>query len=252
MHRSGTSLVANLLRECGVNLGPADEFFPPDPHNADGYWENRRFVELNDALLDALGGGWDMPPPVEANWESSPAAEPFYESAALLLGQLGLEEPWAWKDLRNSLTLPFWRGVLGDLKVLICLRNPLEVVLSLQRREASPPTLGLSLWLEYNRRLLAASDPSGRVITQYDAYFSEPAAELRRVLSTLELSLAEESIEASVSRIPSRALRHHEAAPDRWSLGLPPAVVDLYEEMAAEAGGRTAQAGASVVRHGRP
>src|SRR4051794_39777592 len=54
MHRSGTSLVAQLLGVCGVDLGPEGEFFPANEFNADGYWENTRFTELGDAVLETL------------------------------------------------------------------------------------------------------------------------------------------------------------------------------------------------------
>ena len=30
--------------------------------NPDGFWEHLGFVALNDELLNALGGAWDLPP----------------------------------------------------------------------------------------------------------------------------------------------------------------------------------------------
>src|SRR5260370_30538384 len=62
MHRSGTSMVAALLYHAGLYLGARKELMPPGPDNEDGYWENVRFVELNEELLRAAGGGWDEPP----------------------------------------------------------------------------------------------------------------------------------------------------------------------------------------------
>ena len=40
---------------------------------------------------------------------------------------------WGWKDPRNSLTLPFWKELLPNLKVVVCVRNPIEVIASLRR-----------------------------------------------------------------------------------------------------------------------
>lgn len=37
MHRSGTSLVARLLHECGFHLGREDELLAPNPANVEGY-----------------------------------------------------------------------------------------------------------------------------------------------------------------------------------------------------------------------
>src|SRR5215218_4112214 len=51
MHRSGTSLVAGILRQLGVDLGPDDELLPPDPNNRSGYFELAELVHINDEIL---------------------------------------------------------------------------------------------------------------------------------------------------------------------------------------------------------
>ena len=35
---------------------------PAQTDNPDGFWEHLGFVALNDELLNALGGAWDLPP----------------------------------------------------------------------------------------------------------------------------------------------------------------------------------------------
>src|SRR5918994_5655575 len=62
MHRSGTSLVAGVLRQLGVDLGPDEEFLPPDPNNQSGYFELADAVEINNEILAHYGGGRDDPP----------------------------------------------------------------------------------------------------------------------------------------------------------------------------------------------
>ena len=62
MHRSGTSLVANLLGAGGVYLGEPKELMPASVDNRRGYWENLRFVEMNDRILRDVGASWDLPP----------------------------------------------------------------------------------------------------------------------------------------------------------------------------------------------
>lgn len=44
--------------------------------------------------------------------------------------------------------------MLPDMKVVVCLRNPLEVAFSLRKRAMSSLAFGLDLWVEYNRRVL--------------------------------------------------------------------------------------------------
>jgi hypothetical protein len=71
------------------------------------------------------------------------------EAAARLLREFVGREWWGWKDPRNCLTLPFWQGFFPGMKTVVCLRHPLEVVRSLERR-------GVSL-----EAYLAASGTSG-------------------------------------------------------------------------------------------
>ncbi len=42
--------------------GKKNELMPPQADNPDGFWEHLGFVALNDELLNALGGAWDLPP----------------------------------------------------------------------------------------------------------------------------------------------------------------------------------------------
>jgi GT2 family glycosyltransferase len=241
MHRSGTSMVARLMGELGVDLGPDEELVPGNAFNADGFWENRRFVELNDAILDRLGGGWDTPPPLTDGWEDSANLAPLYAAATGLVVDLGLTEPWAWKDPRTSLTLPFWRRAIPDLKVVVCLRNPFDVLLSLRRRGYTSPALSLRLWLEYNQRILASVSRNSRVITQYERYFEDPAGELGAVLRRLELPFNEKHLQGAVSAVKEE-LRHHRGVRviDLRDVGFPEQAVELYTQMIEEAsrGGR--------------
>ena len=61
MHRSGTSLVARLLNQCGLYLGRDEDILPANPTNPEGHWEHERLVEINVELLTEFGGGWDWP-----------------------------------------------------------------------------------------------------------------------------------------------------------------------------------------------
>ena len=51
--RSGTSAVARLVHESGISVG--NDLIEPDEHNAEGYFEERLVVMMNDALLNDVG-----------------------------------------------------------------------------------------------------------------------------------------------------------------------------------------------------
>ena len=76
MHRSGTSMVAKLLQQAGLNLGEEADLMPPAAENPEGFYEHLEFVRLNDEVLNIAGAGWDCPPAAGFDW-SDEALDPF-------------------------------------------------------------------------------------------------------------------------------------------------------------------------------
>src|SRR5262245_8991713 len=179
-HRSGTSMVTRLLHNCGLYLGPESDLMPGGADNPDGFWENLCFVALNDELLNELGGAWDLPPNAEEIFNRR-RLDHLRVKAQLLIEGFDSARVWGWKDPRNCLTLPFWRDVLPNLKVLVIVRNPLEVAYSLRNRNGTSFSFGLRLWEIYNRRLIKTTEAKERLVSQYEAFFRDPDSELRRI-----------------------------------------------------------------------
>src|SRR5215213_9963324 len=233
MHRSGTSLVSRLLQDSGLYLGPASDLIPAKPANPEGFWENRRFVRLNQKMLRALGGTWDNPPAVPASWLSDRILA-YRSEAVALVREFEGREPWGWKDPRNCLTLPVWQALLGRFPVVIVVRNPLEVAQSLHMRNGFPLERGLGLWHDYNQRLLDVVEPTDRIVTHFNRYFRDPSAELVRMVTWLGLradnAVAECRGEARVS-----GLRHHRlTGRDLAGSGATSALCAVYRDLCAE------------------
>jgi len=143
MHRSGTSLVAQMLERLGLFIGRVR-----DPND-----EATFFLKANEWLLRQSGGAWDHPQSIDAILQTNDARERYVcllekmlqsPRAILYLGgwcylrNLGtwvLHEPWGWKDPRTTLTLPLWQEVFPRLKVVHVVRHGLDVALSLRARE---------------------------------------------------------------------------------------------------------------------
>ena len=231
MHRSGTSLVARILSECGLYLGPEDDMLPAGDSNAEGFWENVRFTEVNNAVLAALGGDWDDPPAQPPAWESDVLAE-LRGRAKSLVDEFEAHGHFGWKDPRSALTLPFWRGVVPELRTVIAVRHPLEVARSLSRRHAMSEALGLRLWLAYNRSLLESSQPDDRVVTHFASYFGEADSEARRVAQELGLLVDTASVVRAGAAVSTWA-RHHSVD---TTTDLPSEVAVVYDALCAEAG----------------
>lgn len=246
MHRSGTSLIANLLSICGVYLGEESDLMPGTEDNPKGYWEHRKILILNNEILAALGGDWEAPPKTNEGWAEEARMDHLRLKAEIILQEFAGKEPWGWKDPRtsitlpfwtslNALTVPFWLGRAPKLKVVLCLRNPIEVAKSLSNRKYSPTSAGLDLWLHYNQSILNATLSEDRIITHYQAYFDDPKAELRRLLEFLELKVSNNVISKATS-VVSDDLRRHRLRTDGPGKDLLPAeILELYQSMCREA-----------------
>lgn len=237
MHRSGTSLIARLLNLCGLHLGPPDRIVPPGEGNPTGYWENKDMDRLNEDLLVHLAGGWDfLLPPITEGWESDPGLLPFRERANRLIQVLGKQEPWGWKDPRCSLTLPFWKSLLPGLKVVVCLRHPVEVVRSLEKRVGGTAAFNYNLYLKYYQRILADTAPQERLFTHFDMYFLNPQEELQRIAQWLDWPVAPEHIDRARAAISTASRQQRLTGEADSGTPVPPEVAELYAELCTYGG----------------
>lgn len=150
MHRSATSLAAKGLYESGVYMG--EDLLGKCASNPYGHYENRRFVQLNDVILDRAGGSWDRPPEhakiIKASKDLSGRIE------QIISMESNGHEFWGWKDPRTALTIECYWQYLTNPHLIVCFRNPVEVAVSLKKRNGFPLVQGIGLATEYNKRIL--------------------------------------------------------------------------------------------------
>lgn len=185
MHRSGTSMVARLLNLGGLDLGDPARLLEPQADNPLGFWENREIMDMNDRLLAAKGGSWMEPPPWQSGWESVPDMPALLEEATAILDRAYEHRetvPWGWKDPRTTLTLPFWKRVVGSLRLVLVIRNPLDVAHSLATRHGWSIREGVNLWKQYMDTAFRHSAGIPTFVTFFDDYFQDPMPEIRRLL----------------------------------------------------------------------
>lgn len=229
-------MIARLLNLGGLYLGDESKLIQPKPDNPAGFWENLSFLELNEQLLLSVNSSWDLPPSAERVEQLGSSDTAFFDKAEALSGQFGGKEPWGWKDPRNSLTLPFWNKVFPEMKVIVCLRSPVDVFQSLNRRGGSSYLFALFLWLTYNRMVFLHTNQQRMIITHYDAYFLDPRAELTRVLEFIGIEADDATLEQACSII-NPELRHANTNPGQLAeTGAPENIVNLYKKLCAQAG----------------
>ncbi|MEA2554551.1 MAG: hypothetical protein QOJ65_2727, partial [Fimbriimonadaceae bacterium] len=203
-------MIARMLNLCGLYLGTEEELHPAQPDNPEGFWEHIRIQDINDRLLEMHGGAWDKAPNFRKGWQNDPKLEGLRNEAYAVVAEMGEHGIWGWKDPRNSLTLPFWKAVIPDLKVIVPIRNPIDVGASLKKRGYASQAFGFDLWETYMDALEADLATDSAIYTHYSAYFQNPREELLRVAAFCGLRPSEEQIDAACKTV-SGGLRHSDS-----------------------------------------
>jgi hypothetical protein len=178
MHRSGTSAVSGLLDELGVFMGK-NLFAPQKDVNEKGFFENAKVVDINDSLFDALLGSWDDP--FSYNFELKyPDVYRDFEltTKKFLSKEYASYDLWGMKDPRTSLHLPFWDEMIISSNTLPCylmmLRNPLEVVASIVKRDEFSMKKALILWINYTLSSYLFCASKSLYILNFDSLLASP------------------------------------------------------------------------------
>ncbi len=218
MHRSGTSAVTEALASLPFELPGADAMVGGDESNPRGHWEVESLVDFNQALLERAGATW-----------LAPTTQSLTEMAKLSRPELGLDQVaeatfaeafatdrWLFKDPRLSLTMPFWRHVLGPSPAVLLLRDPLAIARSLRARNDLAMPFGLALWERYLRS--AVDSLAGMAV--HVTTFSAVAAGGQPVLDLVEFAAKSvdvaipDNIEERIHQVIDPNLRHHDGGPD--------------------------------------
>ena len=190
MHRSGTSAVSRIVGLLGADLGPEGSGLEPNPHNPRGFWEHSSIVALNDEILSHFRGGWDNPPDFPDGWATSPALGDIRQRARTLLrSDFGDSALWAWKDPRTCLTIPFWQQLLPPIDYVLCVRDPVAVARSLQRRDGFSIEKSARLWLTYTASALRWTSGRRRLVVFYEDVMQDADRELERIAAFLDRPL---------------------------------------------------------------
>jgi hypothetical protein len=155
MHRSGTSMVVDLLEQSGLFMGNDQE-----QNN-----ESVFFLRLNSWMLRQSGGIWFNPSPID-NLLSNKQSKKDVKNYLLFMlktlhalsffgikryltgGAFHQSKPWGWKAPCNTFTLPIWLEVFPEAKVVWISRHGVDVANSLQVRTERKRTAHL---LKFNK-----------------------------------------------------------------------------------------------------
>ncbi|MFO8088495.1 MAG: hypothetical protein R6U13_01545, partial [Desulfatiglandaceae bacterium] len=192
MHRSGSTVLAGCLKLMGVNLENATVQGDHDGHS--GSFENSEIGKIHETLLRHLGCRWDMESGFQRNWEKGRAAKKAEESLGSILQRRFLTEdrPFAVGDPRMCRLMPLWKTVLAnhDVKpcVVVILRQPTEVAMSLEQCCGLDLTKGHRLWSAYNREAFEGCTGLEYLLITFDQLLADPVGTLRSLAELSSLS----------------------------------------------------------------
>lgn len=251
MHRSGTALVTSILDQFGLFTGKKKD-------------ENREalfFQRLNEWALIQSGGAWDNPETFRyilesgeltglvvsffrESCETARAASYWGNSHLLSGGKFKKTDcPWGWKDPRNTFTLPVWREIFPEAKIIHVYRHGVDVAASLTARvnkslSSAPMRLrwddflkkrlyrrtstalsarcytlegSFSLWETYMKEAEKHVKTMKNQILEirYESFLSEPEKHMERLVDFCDLHATDTLIKDAIKSIrPNRAFAY--------------------------------------------
>ena len=222
MHRGGTSLTADVVRRWGAYEGEKELLLNGDDENPQGYWEYRPLIQLNEELLGSVRAKWFTPPgDAEIEVLERKARDPRYMDAAsgLLDSMQKNGRPWFWKDPRLAVLLPFWKNVWTNVIYVIPIRHPLDIALSLRKRNAYPVSASLLIWQRYMLGILKETEAlTCKIFVEYERLVADPRAQCERLNQFLCRQTGIDNDDPDISETMSGAinpeLRHNRSASD--------------------------------------
>ncbi len=186
MHRSGTSLCANVLAAVGVDIA---EQAAPSPENPRGHWERHRINDLHDEVFAMHGARWTDAGhnlALPDRWWEAPAIAAVSDRIAAYLAPIVAQSHLAgFKDPRTARLLPMWEPILDRLEAeprfILCLRDPSQVARSLEARDRSARAQAEYRWLIYNAHAVHGIGARPVCIIPYQAWFDAPLPTARRL-----------------------------------------------------------------------
>lgn len=217
--RSGTSALTRGVQALGVDLG--DRLKSGTRKNPKGFFEDLDLLDINKRLHRAFGlqgTGATLTLVGSSHFHSSAVADLHNEAVETLRHRFGRSPLWGFKSGGVLRLLPFWEGVFRALELeityVVAIRNPLSVAHS---RAKLDPERGIQEKsdLEWLVRVVPFFRLLGErpfVVVDYDRLMADPAGQLHRIASTLDLPLTEQveaQIQAYSGEFLNPKLRHN-------------------------------------------
>lgn len=171
MHKSGTTLVSQILHRSGIRMGEGPDV--GGDYDRGVFFERSDVRELNQRMIGFGDPAHEHPAPRELRFGDSERER----MREIVKACEATGESWGFKDPRTCLTYPLWRQELPPHRVIVVHRSLGEVFSHFWRNERTPGVTWKTVrtWCDYNERALRAveRDPSAALVIRYERLMTQ-------------------------------------------------------------------------------
>jgi|CXWL01.1.fsa_nt_gi hypothetical protein len=214
MHRSGTSALARVLSIMGAGLPKG--ILGAGQSNESGHWEPEHLMSYDDQLIAELGSSWQDWRPLEFHKLPVRRREEIEaEIANLIAAEYGDAPLFVVKEPRICRFAPLFVAALSaadiDTRIVLAIRNPLEVAESLATRDAMPRGESYLLWLRHVLDAEAGTRDQPRVVIAYHDLLDDWRSAVSCVSEAFGLHwrYTTDDVAGTVEKFLVRDRRHH-------------------------------------------
>jgi len=206
MHRSGTSALAGLLCQQGIQAPPYPDV--GDPHNPTGYWEPRQLRAFHNSLLESAQSIWEDPLLPVLPWQPQHLEMALADLENALEADFPSTDPQAValiKDPRQCRLLPLWTALFAQrpfqVAVVLAVRQPQAVAASLVSRDQLPLDRALLLWLSHTLEAERATHQLLGLVLSYEQLLQDPTAAVQRCQQLVGLPITTPAAEQQLQTL---------------------------------------------------
>ncbi|THB79321.1 MAG: hypothetical protein D6B25_01795 [Desulfobulbaceae bacterium] len=177
MHKSGTTLVSEILHKSGIQMIGEDNGDPD--YDTGNKYERISTASLNKDLLDC----WDIYSldilPKDTS-ENAVAINFKAKAEKIIADNQNDNGHWGFKDPRTCLTYPQWQKYLPEHRLVVVFRHPAQVMKHYEKRNLrrkKPHILlkSLQAWTVYNRQVLEILKLTAcdHIVVNFEKFMSE-------------------------------------------------------------------------------
>lgn len=194
MHKSGTTLISEIIHQSGINMG---DFNPLVSYDSGNKYERQETKALNYQILNCVKT-------YSLNIINSVGNNTIKEIHLKEINKLIIRlnhkyDNWGFKDPRTCLTFPVWKEYLNEVRLIVVYRDPLEIWMHYKKRNPILLSMlnlqicwkSITAWYVYYKNIISYLDDLSQdkfIIINYNKFMVDNR-EFKRLEDFVDISL---------------------------------------------------------------